>query len=79
MTDINTEPETSVKKTPIKRTVAKKNAANNSAIINLENETAYHQMIQDAAYFIAEQHHFSGDPQSFWLEAEKQLSEMLKH
>jgi hypothetical protein len=79
MTDTNTEAEISPKATPTKKTSVKKTTVNTSILTNIENETAHYKMIQDAAYFIAEHHNFTGDPQSFWLEAEMQISDSLSH
>lgn len=79
MTDTNTEAEISPKANPVKKTTVKKTPVNKSVLTNSENETTHYKMIQDAAYFIAEQHNFAGDPQSFWLEAEIQISDWLSH
>jgi len=34
-------------------------------------------MIEVAAYYIAERNEFTGDPKSFWAEAEIQINRML--
>lgn len=40
------------------------------------NQESY-EMIQQAAYFIAENNNFSGDAVSYWLEAEAQVKGAL--
>jgi hypothetical protein len=76
MTDTNTKAAISPKATPVKRATAKKTPANKSVITDSLNETRF-KMIQDAAYFIAERNNFNSDPQTFWLEAELQISGLL--
>ena len=36
-----------------------------------------YRMVQQAAYFIAEQNKFNGDPMDFWAAAEAQIARML--
>jgi hypothetical protein len=38
---------------------------------------ARYRMIQDAAYFIAEKHGFTGDNHAFWLQAEQEIDAKL--
>jgi len=77
MANTNTKAATSPKTTPAKKTVASKKApSNKSAHIDLGNESRY-KIIQDAAYFMAERNNFAGEPQTFWLEAEAQVSGLL--
>ena len=38
---------------------------------------ARYRMIQDAAYFIAEKHGFTGDNHAFWLQAEHEIDAKL--
>jgi len=73
MTDTNTKAAISTKATPAKMAAAKKTPSKKNVLTDFGNEALY-QMIQDAAYFIAEHHNFSGDHQSFWLEAEMQIN-----
>jgi len=37
-----------------------------------------YKMTEVAAYFIAEKHGFTGNPVDFWLQAEQQISKLLK-
>ena len=78
MTDTNTKAAINPKETPAKRTAAKKTPANKSTLVDSRNEALY-KMIQVAAYFIAQRNHFYGNPQSFWLEAEKQINSLISH
>ena len=32
-----------------------------------------HRAVCEAAYYIAEQHNFEGDPVQYWLEAEREI------
>lgn len=36
-----------------------------------------YRMIQDAAYYIAERHGFTGDNHAFWLQAEQEIDSQL--
>lgn len=73
-----------VKKSPAKKAApkaaAKKPAAKKPAPVAkkpaLTPEQRY-QMIQDAAYFIAERHGFSGDSAYFWSLAEAEINAKL--
>lgn len=58
-----------VKKAAVKAAPAKKTA--------LSPEKRY-QMIQDAAYYIAERHGFCGDNAHFWSLAEAEINAQLK-
>jgi hypothetical protein len=78
MTDANIKAAISPKATPVKRTAAQKTPANKSVLTDSLNESHF-KMIQDAAYFIAERNNFANDPQTFWLEAEMQISGLLSH
>lgn len=80
-----------VKKSPAKKAAApkaaaaKKPAAKAASVVKaapaakkpvLSPEQRY-QMIQDAAYFIAERHGFSGDSAYFWSLAEAEINAKL--
>lgn len=60
-------------KTVAKRTTTKKPAA---TAWNPGNEERYN-MVQVAAYYLAERDNFSGSPVDYWIAAEAQVSSML--
>jgi len=58
-----------------KATSATKNArVTKSATVVCDQKR--HEMIQHAAYFIAERHNFAGDPHTFWSAAEAQINNL---
>ena len=57
------------KKAPIAKNTAK-------SVWNPGNEERYN-MIQVAAYYLAERDHFAGNPLGYWTAAEAQISSML--
>ena len=73
-----TEPKSkaSVKKAAILGTTAKKAAPKTSTIktAKIVSNQEFFEMIQYAAYFIAEHNGFVGNSQDFWAEAEVQIS-----
>lgn len=69
--------KTSSKKTTLENTASTTEepiSASNSA--GASNQESY-EVIQQAAYFIAEKNGFAGDAVSYWLEAEAQLKGTL--
>lgn len=65
---------TPVKKAaPVKKVATKKAVAKKAAVTDSNNEVRY-KIIQETAYLLAERDSFSGDPLSYWLEAEKIIS-----
>lgn len=60
------------KAAPVKKVATRKPAAKKAAASS-SNEAHYNR-IQEAAYLIAERNNFSGDPISYWLEAEALIS-----
>jgi len=78
MANLNTEVKISLEAIPAKPVRAKKSPDKKRTLVNSVNELRY-KMIQDAAYFIAENHHFYGDSQEYWLEAEMQINALLSH
>lgn len=72
--------------TPKKPAVAKKPAAAAKAPAKTRARKASkpavspeerYRMIQDAAYFIAEKHGFTGDNHAFWVQAEQEIDAKL--
>lgn len=61
------------KTTPVKKAAVRKPAAKKASSTSTNNEANYNA-IQQAAYLIAERNNFSGDPLSYWLEAEARIS-----
>lgn len=66
--------KTKTAKPAAKRVTTKKNGG--TASWNPGNEERYN-MIQVAAYYLAERDNFSGSPVDYWIEAEAQISSML--
>lgn len=66
-----------VKKAAASETTAKKTApkapAKKTENVVSNNQQRY-EMIQNAAYYIAEHNGFVGDPHAFWAEAEAQIN-----
>lgn len=60
------------KKTPAKKTAPRKRSTKPS----ISAEQRY-KMTELAAYYIAEQHGFAGNPSDFWLAAEAQIAAQL--
>jgi hypothetical protein len=56
---------------PAAKKATKKSVAR-TPVLQLDAELRY-RMISEAAYYLAEQDAFGGDPVSYWLAAEKQL------
>ncbi|MGD9611765.1 MAG: DUF2934 domain-containing protein [Kiritimatiellia bacterium] len=71
-------PKAAVAKKPAAKVAAKPAAKSASAAKKpeLSPEQRY-QMIQDAAYYIAERHGFSGDSAYFWSLAEAEINTKL--
>lgn len=67
-------PKKAVKKTVAKKAAAQKPAAKKSAsnVSPISAEDRY-KMIEQAAYFLAERHHFQADPAAIWVQAEKEV------
>ena len=71
------------KKTEAPKTASSRKPAASTKITRAKkskNDIGRHQryeMIQTAAYFIAENNGFKGDLREFWIEAEKQIDRML--
>ena len=61
---------------PVKPVVeaAPKSAAPTTTTVSAEER---YQMIQQAAYFLAERQGFQGDSSGHWIEAERQINEQL--
>jgi hypothetical protein len=59
------------KATPKKTTTRQKNA---DAGVSPED---FYKMVQEAAYFQAENDGFSNDPSAYWLEAEREIEKRL--
>lgn len=73
MTKANLESTASPKKTTVKTSTVKKAPASRKKVDHSSESGTHFKMVQDAAYFLAEQNNFSGDPMTFWLEAEAQV------
>jgi hypothetical protein len=71
-----TKTKSVVKKTAITEDSIKKAAAKPRAkkAENILSDKDRYEMIQYAAYFIAERNGFVGDPHAFWNEAEAQIN-----
>lgn len=71
-----TKAKSTIKKPTIIENTIKKSAAKPRAkkTENTLSDKDRYEMIQYAAYFIAERHGFAGDPHAFWLEAEAQIN-----
>ena len=75
--------KTVAKKAPAKKTVAKKApakkkaAAKKSAKVKYTAEQVY-SMIEQAAYFAAENDRFGKDPSEYWAKAEAAINKMVK-
>lgn len=65
--------KTTSKKTTPENTASTTEEPNSSVASNQES----YEVIQQAAYFIAEKNDFSGDAVSYWLEAEAQIKGTL--
>ena len=67
------------KEAPAKKvaTARKKSGAVNKAVAKPTPEERY-RMVQTAAYFIAERNGFQGCSTSHWIDAEKEIAEMLR-
>lgn len=63
--------KTAVSKEAVKKAVAKPRAKKTQ---NVQSDKDRYEMIQYAAYFIAERNGFAGDPHAFWNEAEAQIN-----
>ncbi|HET7833366.1 MAG TPA: DUF2934 domain-containing protein [Gallionella sp.] len=61
------------KKVPAKKAAASKSPLRVEAITPAER----HQMVQMAAYFIAERHGFGGNPALHWENAEREIAAKL--
>lgn len=61
------------KKSPVQKTPAKKPVAKKPEVTPEQR----YRMIEEAAYFIAERHGFSGDSAYFWSLAEAEVSTRL--
>jgi cell division septation protein DedD len=61
---------------PVAKVVAKPVASKKAAGWTPGPQERYN-MVQVAAYYIAERNGFNGNPMSFWEEAEKQVASML--
>jgi hypothetical protein len=67
-------PKAAAPKKPAAKAVAKPAPAAKKPALSPEQR---YQMIQDAAYFIAERHGFSGDSAYFWSLAEAEINAKL--
>lgn len=63
-------------KTPktVKKTTTTKNRATKKRTVSAEER---YKMTEVAAYYIAEQHHFQGNPTDFWITAEAEVNASL--
>lgn len=84
MADKKTTKKAAAKKAPAKKTTAtkkapakKKTAAKKTAKPNYTAEQVY-SMIEQAAYFAAENDGFSRDSTSYWTQAEASINKMIK-
>ncbi|MCF6311424.1 MAG: DUF2934 domain-containing protein [Verrucomicrobiales bacterium] len=66
------------KKAVAKKAVAKKKAVTKKRSAGTVAAERRYQMIQDAAYYLAEKSDFSGDTLEHWIAAEKQIDVQLK-
>jgi hypothetical protein len=64
------------KKVPAKKAPAKKAAAKKAAKVKYTNEQVY-SMIEQAAYFAAENDGFSKNPADYWAVAEASVNSMV--
>jgi len=74
---------TAAKKAPAKKTAAKKAPARKKAAAKKPTKPQYtaeqvYSMIEQAAYFSAENDGFSKDSTSYWTQAEAAINKMLK-
>ncbi len=65
------------KKSPVKKVVKKKAVAKKTVKKSVSSEQRY-KMIEDAAYYLAEQSGFSGNTVDHWIRAEKLIDAQLK-
>lgn len=61
-----------------KKTPAKKKTAAKKRVNKVMGAEQRYQMIQDAAYYLAEKSGFSGNTVGHWFEAEQQIDAQLK-
>ena len=71
------------KKAPAKKPVAKKAPATKKAATKKTKKAKYtaeqiYSMIEQAAYFTAENEGFSNDPAAYWAQAEAAINKMIK-
>ena len=79
LTMAKSPPKTAARKAPAARKPAgaKRAAAKTAAPKWTPGPEERYRMVQQAAYFIAEQNKFNGDPMDFWSAAEAQIARML--
>ena len=75
--------KTAAKKAPAKKTAAKKAPAKKKAAAKKTKKAMYtaeqvYSMIEQAAYFSAENDGFSKDPTTYWTQAEAAINTMVK-
>jgi len=74
MAEVKTKPavkKTATSEAAVKKAVAKPRAKKAEKVLS---DKERYEMIQYAAYFIAESNGFVGDPHAFWNEAEAQIN-----
>ena len=69
--------KTTTKKAPSKKAPAKKTAAKKAKKAKYTAEQVY-SMIEQAAYFTAENDGFSKEPSEYWAQAEAAINTMVK-
>jgi hypothetical protein len=63
------------KKVAVKKTITKKPAVKKT---NKPSPEALYKMTEVAAYYIAQNHNFSGNPSEYWIAAEAQISALYQ-
>jgi hypothetical protein len=67
-----------LKSTTLTKTGAKKTGKKSGKKKQTMTDEERYRMIQESAYYIAEKAGFKGDNVQYWLEAEKEIKNLLK-
>lgn len=69
--------ETAVKSAAEKKPASSRKPRVKKEIIAAPDAEMRYRMVEEAAYYIAEQHGFTGNSAEYWIEAEVQISQLL--
>jgi len=72
-----TAKKATAKKTAPRKAAPKKAAPKKVAAAPKPSPEDRYRMIEQAAYFLAEKHHFQADPAAIWVQAEKEVDAQL--